>query len=150
MPRQPSLIHRLFLVASLGFLAFICWMIYLADAGKGTTNVLFKLSYRLSYGDKIGHFILFGPLAFMVNASLNFKRIRLGNLGSIYLGTLLVACFVLTEELSQHFFPTRHVELLDLLADSIGIALFTWLSSRLDNKIGQGKYAAASHLPVSP
>jgi VanZ family protein len=125
-------------------------MIYLADAGKGATNVLFKLSDRLAYGDKIGHLLLFGPLAFGVNVALKFKRICLGNLGSIYLGTLLVACFVLTEELSQHFFPTRHVELLDLLADSIGIALFTWFSSLIDNKIQQRKYAAALHHPVSP
>jgi VanZ family protein len=137
MTRQATLIHRVTLLASAGFLAFILWLIYMADTGTGASNILFKMSDRLAYGDKIGHLLLFGPLTLGVNASLKFKKIQLGGRGNIYLGTLLVACFVLTEELSQYFLPTRTVEALDLLADSVGITFFTWLSFWIDRRQNQ-------------
>jgi polysaccharide biosynthesis protein VpsQ len=152
MPRQAVFAHSLILFAAAGFFAFIVRLIYLADTGESAQSIfrlLFKISCRVPYGDKIGHFSLFGPLALIVNAALQFRKIWFGR-RNIYLGSLLVAAFVLTEELSQHFFPTRSVELLDLLADGAGIALFTWLSGLLDSTIRQRNSAAAVQLPVSP
>lgn len=147
MPRQAVLIRFLIALAAAGFFAFICWIIWLADTGR--SSVFFDLVKMLPHGDKLGHFFLFGPLTLGSNAALRFRKARRGP-AAVYLGSLLVLSFVLLEELSQHFFPRRTLDMLDLLADGAGIALFTWLSGLLDRKIGRRNPAAPSHLPVSP
>lgn len=147
MPHQSALIRRLILCAAAGFFVFICWIIWLADTGR--SSVFFTLVKMLPYGDKLGHFLLFGPLTFGLNAALQFRKAHFGQMAAP-LGSLLVLCFVLLEELSQHFFPRRTLDLLDLLADGAGIALFTWLSLLLERKIRARNSAAAAHLLVSP
>ena len=147
MPRQSVLVRCLTALAAAGFFAFICWIIWLADTGR--SSVFFDLVKMLPYGDKLGHFCLFGLLTLGSNAALQFRKARLGWI-AVPLGSLLVLCFVLLEEFSQHFVPGRTLDLLDLLADSAGIALFTWLSFRLERRIRARNSAASSHLPVSP
>ncbi|MGX9726474.1 MAG: VanZ family protein [Candidatus Electronema sp. VV] len=147
MPRQSVLIRRLVCCAAAGFFAFICWIIWLADTGR--SSVFFDLVKMLPYGDKLGHFCLFGLLTLGSNAALQFRKARLGWIAAP-LGSLLVLCFVLLEEFSQHFVPGRTLDLLDLLADGAGIALFTWFSLLLEQRIRARNSAAPSHLPVSP
>ncbi|MGR0480641.1 MAG: VanZ family protein [Candidatus Electronema sp. V4] len=147
MPRQSVLIRRLVFCAAAGFFAFICWIIWLADTGR--SSIFFDLVKMLPYGDKLGHFCLFGLLTLGSNAALQFRKVRFGRMAAL-LGSLLVLCFVLLEELSQHFFPRCTLDLLDLLADGAGIALFTWLSLLLERKIRARNSAAAAHLLVSP
>ena len=113
------------------FISFIIWILFLANTGQN--NVFFDLVKRLPHGDKIGHLSLFGLLTLATNLALRFKILRLGIL-QIYIGTLLVIIFVSLEELSQHFIPKRTLDLQDLLADSIGIFIFTLISYWLHTK----------------
>ena len=124
--------RKLLKVSTVVFLLFILWIIYSADAGKNT--IFFDIVNTLPYGDKIGHFFLFGFLTLLLNLALNFKPVKLWQ--KLPLGTVLVSIFVLLEELSQVFFPNRTLDIADLIADGLGILIFTFIGYLLfENKI---------------
>ena len=114
------------------FFAFILWIIYKADTGQ--SSIFFDLVKKIPYGDKLGHFILFGFLTLGMNFVTKFKVIRLGYL-SIFTGTLFVFLFVLIEEISQYYLPSRTFDLLDLCADTAGIIIFHGISYNLNKRI---------------
>jgi len=133
---------RFYLLSALtagAFLGFIVWIIYLANTGGN--SVFFDLIKHIPYGDKVGHCLLFGTLTFLANLTLKFKTIKWGSI-SLYLGSSLVAVFVLVEEMSQGFISSRTLDGADLLADGVGIALFSyfsWLTHRFIQSSSQGK-----------
>ncbi len=131
MISRARIVHSLFIITAVLFSACVLWIVYLVDTGahtKSVVRVVFTISDCLTGGDKIGHFLLYGPFTLTINAALNFRRLRSG----LYLGSLLVFCFTLAEELCQSFIPSRNVELLDILANSAGILLFSWFSLRME------------------
>lgn len=117
-------------------LVFILTIIVLADLGQH--NPLFAAIRATPYGDKVCHFAFFGVFAFYTHRALGFRTWR--GLGlALPLGPLLILVFATLEELSQHFFPNRTLDLVDWLADFSGIALFTWLAERgARRKLGAG------------
>ena len=117
--------YKLTVSITLSFSAFIIWAIY--QANTGSSNPVFELVGSLPHGDKIGHFSLFGILTLMFNLTSRFKTFSLGRI-NLYYGTAIVSIFVLLEELSQELIPTRTLDIMDLVADSIGITLFSLLS----------------------
>ena len=119
--------HPRSLLLFIVFAVFIGFVIWVANTGQGAQYWGFL--HAIPLGDKLGHVILMGTLCLLLNLALRCRRIRLGKL-PVLLGTLLVALFVLIEELSQILLPNRTFDLLDLLADGIGIALASWLAVR--------------------
>ena len=119
----------LLLTLSLAF--FILWAIKMANTGE-SSNLIY-LVYAIPHGDKIAHLLLFGLLSFGVNATTRYKLIKITNF-KIYLGTLLVFLFALLEELSQYFIPTRSLDIFDLIANIIGISVFTFVSHYFHKK----------------
>lgn len=115
--------HKAVQVITIVFLLFIGWIVYSADVGNQT--VFFKLVNAIPYGDKIGHFFLFGLLTLLLNLALNFKSLNFKK--SLPLGTVIVSVFVLLEEMSQVLFPNRTLDIIDLIADGLGIITFTFL-----------------------
>lgn len=113
-------------ILSLSFLIFMLWVIYQADSGEPT--VFHRLIKDIPFGDKIGHFFLFGMLALLSDMALNLRVIGKGTL-SIRLGSLLVFTFASIEEVSQMFFPQRTFDVLDLLASVFGIMVFGLLTT---------------------
>lgn len=115
---------------ALAFFGFILWVIYMANTG--VNSVFFEFIAEIPYGDKLGHFCLFGFLTLGANVGLKFKCLKFKFLvlgqTNIYLGTSLVLVFVLLEELSQGFIASRTFDLKDLIADGVGISLFTLVS----------------------
>lgn len=124
--------YRVAAIGSALFFAFLLWVIYLANTGADF--ILFDLIRTIPYGDKIGHFCLFGLLTLGVNTALKFNTLNFIIL-RIYVGTLLVTIFVVGEELSQYFIPTRTLDAGDLLADAAGILVFTTASYLLAAKL---------------
>ena len=120
-----NLNNRGFKFIAFVFTLFIFWIIYTADTGG--TIVFVKMIKFLPYPDKWGHFYLFGTLTLLLNLAFNSKRIRVGKF-KLYVGTCLVSVFVFTEELSQGLLATRSMDIIDLLADGFGIALFSWIT----------------------
>lgn len=105
----------------LGLLAlFVVTLIGLADAGRGR-----ELSVWVAHipaGDKWGHFVLFGSLAFLANTAMNGARFRLGSF-TILKGSLFVLVPTVLEEFSQILVRSRTFDLRDLGADFLGIFL---------------------------
>ena len=89
-----------------------------------------KYLYDFPGGDKLGHFVLFGILSFLLNKSAlslfpNRSPTRL-----ILAISLLLAIVIGLEEWSQSLFPARTMSLTDLLASYTGVAVFAVLAYR--------------------
>jgi hypothetical protein len=112
-------------LALLGFGSFLCGLVWLADSGRA--RWLFRMAESIPGGDKVGHFVLFGLLAFLVNLVMRATVFRFGKL-TVLKGSAIVMVIVIAEEVSQQFFVSRSFELLDLTADLAGIWIFGQLA----------------------
>lgn len=109
------------LACLLGHASLTYWLI--SAANTKATNGLISFSAGIPCGDKIGHFIVMGMMALLVNLLLSSRRQSIGK-REFLLGSLIVAGIVTTEEFAQIFIPTRTFSLFDLAADYAGIAIF--------------------------
>lgn len=117
---------RTFVIATTSvYLMFIVWVIYMADTGAST--VFFDFVRRVPCGDSIGHVLLFGFLTLGLNVSLGYKSLPFRGI-ALQLGSVLVLAFTCLEELAQWQFPTRTFDLVDMVANVVGVALFSWIS----------------------
>lgn len=106
----------------LGFFIFIGSIIYLADTADH--NFAFTLIGHIPYGDKLMHGLLYGLMALLLNYGLNFKSYKL--LGfHIQLGAIMVLTFAGLEEISQYWLPSRTCDVVDFVADTVGVILFS-------------------------
>ena len=112
--------YKLTSAIAVGFFLFIVWIIYLANTGGN--SIFFDFVRTLPYGDKLGHASLFGFLTLVAVIGLRFRSLKLGKL-RIYYGVAAVVLFVVCEELSQAFIPSRTFDFIDLVADMVGITL---------------------------
>lgn len=113
---------------------FIILIVILADLGK--LGVLSPVN-SIPYGDKAGHFLLYGILALLLN--LTFIRSRPdSNPNWIVLRIAwILALLVGLEEVSQQFFASRTFSLIDLGASYLGVFVFSWLALRIKTE-GRG------------
>ncbi|WP_211183440.1 VanZ family protein [Thalassotalea sp. Y01] len=116
------------LIAAL-MLVFICSLLFMANTGQD--NLFFEFKRGIPFGDKVGHFMLFGSLAMFANFAFRFRH--LAKTSVLQYGALLVLSLSTIEEFSQIFISTRTFSFYDLAANFLGISLFTILS------IGLGK-----------
>ena len=114
------------------FTVFIIAIIILADRGQlGPLHFI----YDIPYGDKVGHFVLFGLLnLFQTSAFLKALPDRRPKLVAIRVG-LILALLVGAEEFSQKYFATRTFDLLDLSASYLGLIVGGWTALRLKQKV---------------
>ncbi len=109
------------------YCAFVLLVVLLADLGL----MSWFWEYPRQYPgiDKVLHFILVGGLSWVLIFAFNAKRLNL--LGSsLYAGTILTLALVTLEECSQLLIATRRFELLDLLADYLGILVAEMLARK--------------------
>ncbi len=108
------------------FLIFIICVVILADADLLPDFV--RELYDFPYGDKFGHFILFGLLNFFVTrAFLSSLPSRPRGWVTLSVG-LILALFVALEELSQKYFSSRTSSYLDLFASFLGVVVGGWVA----------------------
>lgn len=112
---------------SLIFFSFILSLIVLADLDK--KNLIMDIGRAVPWGDKIGHFALFGILALLLNMALRFRQIRIHSRW-FHLGSVLVFAFATVEEFSQLAFSARTFDLIDLTFDLLGIGILSSVSFR--------------------
>jgi VanZ family protein len=125
--------YKLVAFSTAMFTFFIGWVIYMADTGQ--ESIFFDLVKITPYGDKIGHFLLFGLLALGTNIVFKLRGIRHGNITILY-GAIVIFCVVVIEELSQKFIPGRTFDLIDIIASLAGIIVFSLISfGRTLNKL---------------
>ena len=86
---------------------------------------------RLPYGDKCGHFLIFGTLAFFAARAFPAPR----DFGAVPLAVLGLLALAGLEELSQAFVPTRHCDIWDFAADTAGMAAFSALAAVVPRRL---------------
>ncbi len=111
---------------SVFFLIFVIAVIVLADNGNLPYSI--RALYDFPNGDKIGHFLLFGLIDFVLTrAILSSRPFNYPGRVTLSIGMLLALLLAL-EEWSQNFIPTRTFDLVDLLAGYAGILTFSCLA----------------------
>lgn len=111
------------LLLPLGFFGFIVFIIFLADTADH--NFAFVTIGHIPYGDKLMHALLYGLMALFLNYGLKFKTYTV--LGfQMQIGAILVLLFATIEEYSQYYIPSRTFDSGDLIADFIGVILFSF------------------------
>ena len=110
-------------ILPLGFFIFILFIIYLADSADH--NFAFRLIGHIPYGDKAMHALLYGTMALFLNYGLNYRSFK-----TVQLGAIIVLVFATLEEITQYWIPSRTFDLVDLLADFIGVILFSFIHWR--------------------
>ena len=124
-------------LAALAFLLFIVWVIYMANAGHN--SVFFDFVAAIPYGDKLGHVGLFGTLTFLTVLASLFAGWTLNNT-RLYFAAIAVTLFVIGEEISQAFIPSRTFDVADLSADAVGILLAILVLRKLEKTAGMQTY----------
>ena len=108
------------------FISFLVLLTIAADSG--IAREFLRVVHALPMGDKVGHFVLTGILAFLVRAGFRNTSIHIGRF-SIHVGILLVFAIMTIEECSQILIPYRYFSITDLLANYAGIAAGSWLAA---------------------
>ncbi len=121
--------HRFLL--PLMFFGFISWVIFIANTQKN--HIIFVWMENIPYADKVGHVVLYGILALLLNIALRYKSIYIFGF-NMQIGALIVLTFAGLEELTQYFIPNRTLDIYDFLADIAGVILFS-LSYNISNSI---------------
>lgn len=109
-------------------------IIYLAD--RGLLRLIYRFIGAYPGSDKIGHFILIGASAGLLNLALGRRTVRFFGRGWL-LGSVSLVIFCTLEEISQHGLPARSFDLLDLAGDYAGIFCFGSLAKRIAHWRGQ-------------
>ncbi|OQX17129.1 MAG: hypothetical protein BWK76_10580 [Desulfobulbaceae bacterium A2] len=99
------------------FVLLVCCVV-LADLGALPRVV--RAVCNFPGGDKLGHFLLMGTLALLLNRALPGRKVGVWG-RSFGWGTVAVAALVVPEEFSQLAMTQRTFSLMDLVADYLGI-----------------------------
>ena len=111
------------------FFIFIIAVIVLADTGSLPHSI--RTVFGFPYGDKLGHFILFGLLDFfLTRAFLSSFHSRPRGWVTLSVG-LTLALLITAEEFSQKFFETRTFGLVDLFASLLGVVVGGWMAYKI-------------------
>jgi hypothetical protein len=86
--------------------------------------------------DKLGHFAIFASVAFFADGALGYRPLA-SHAPWVRLAPVMIWVPVAIDEWAQRFSARRTPELLDLLADTVGIALGTWLSFAIHRWLGR-------------
>jgi len=103
------------------YIFILAAIIFLADR-RGTRYML-RFVGNIPYGDKLGHFLLMGGFAFLLNLVLDARTFSLWKIRYL-LGSVIVLVVVTIEEISQIFVSGRTFDWSDLVFDFLGIIIF--------------------------
>ena len=104
-----------------------------ADTGRLPSSL--DYIYHFPGGDKVGHFILYGILSFLLNKSTLLLFPKKNVLRIILTTSLLLSIVIGLEEWSQSLFPSRTMSIIDLAASYAGVATFAFLAHKTSQKM---------------
>ena len=108
------------------FSLFILLIILLADVGVLSRALRFL--HAVPFGDKAGHFILYGILALLINLALFRSRPDQDRMPILLKTGLILGLLIGLEEFSQQFFANRSFDLVDLAFSYLGLVCFSWMA----------------------
>ena len=111
------------------FAFLLLLIIVLAD--MGALPHFLRVWKDLPYGDKAGHFILYGILTLLVDLALFRSLPRRSPKRVVVMIGLILAVLIGLEEFSQQYFTNRTSSLTDLIASYLGVIFFSWLALRI-------------------
>lgn len=110
------------------FALFILLIIILADM-DGLESL--RILNRIPYGDKAGHFILYGVLTLLIDLALLHSLPVSSRRLLILRVAFVLALLIGLEEFSQQYFPSRSFDLVDLAFSYLGVIVFSWVAFRI-------------------
>ena len=110
------------------FTLFIILIIVLAD--QGNLRIL-KVVNEIPYGDKAGHFILYGMLTLLLDLTLMRSLPNRSPKRVVVSIGLILALLIGLEEFSQKYFPSRTFDLIDLTFSYLGVIFFSWFALKI-------------------
>ncbi len=110
------------------FALFIVLIIILADMGK--LGILGFLN-QIPFGDKAGHFILYGILTLLLDLTFIQARPDSSRKLLVLRIALILSLLIGLEEYSQQFFAKRTFDLVDLAFSYFGVIFFSWLALKI-------------------
>ena len=114
------------------FSLLIILIIVLAD--RGALPSVLQFWNDLPFGDKAGHFILYGILTLLIDLTL-IRSFRFQSRKRVaVISGLILAVLIGLEEFSQRYFSSRTSSLTDLSASYLGVIFFSWLALRLEGR----------------
>jgi VanZ family protein len=115
-------------LAALFALLIVCIIVF-ADMGK--LGIL-RFVNSIPYGDKIGHFVLYGILTLLLDLTLlGSPRFTLRPNLLVLRIALILSLIIGLEEYSQQYFPKRTFDLIDLTFSYLGVIFFSWLALKI-------------------
>ncbi len=135
---------------TVGFVLLV--LLIVAAADRGTLPQGLRTITGFPGGDKVGHFLLIGTLAFLV--SLNVPRIPARrSCFAVLIGGAVIGVLATVEEVSQLMFSNRTPSWADLASSWAGVILFTALAWRVRQRredpectsAGRSKSGTESH-----
>jgi hypothetical protein len=109
-------------------------------ANLGMLDILGFIN-AVPYGDKVGHFILYGILTFLIDRPFLIAQtgIHPPPLGPgpkliVIRIALILALLIGIEEFSQRFFENRTSDWVDLIFSYLGVTFFSWLALRIKSR----------------
>lgn len=107
------------------FALFIILIIVLADTGN--LGIL-PIVNRIPFGDKAGHYLLYGILTLLINLTL-FRSVPVQSRKRVaVISSLILGLLIGLEEFSQRNFSSRTFSLGDLTASYMGVIFFSWVA----------------------
>ena len=113
-------------IAGLFGLFIICIIVL---ANNGMLSILGFVN-QIPYGDKIGHFVLYGILTLLIDLALFRSRPDLSRNLIVLQVAFMLALLIGLEEYSQKFISSRTFSLVDLVFGYVGVILFSWIALR--------------------
>ena len=124
--------HRMLVVFALMMLVFIVWVSH--QATLGNKNIFMEIVRATPYGDKVGHFVLFGMLSALAIGASKFRGSMFYG-RKIYWAAIAVTLYALIDETIQYFSPIRTLDLYDLFAGLLGVILASVICKRVEKFI---------------
>ena len=85
---------------------------------------------RIPYGDKFGHFILYGILTLLVDLAFIHSHQGISPRLIVLRIAFILALLIGLEEYSQQFFASRTSDWVDLIFSYFGVIFFSWVALR--------------------
>lgn len=120
---------------ALGLGLFTLAIVVVADRGRFPPAI--RRIYEFPGGDKIGHFLLTGLLAFLVCLAIPLQPARRPWSRLVIAAAILTVVFGL-EEWSQSLFAARQASWADFAGSGVGIWLACWMAWRLRRTVPVG------------
>jgi hypothetical protein len=117
-------------VVGVTVLSIVAFTLIIVAADRGAMPPVIAALYAFPGGDKVGHFLLMGGLALLVNLSLSSRTVTILS-RQVLLGSVLVAAVVTIEECTQALSANRTFSLLDLGFGYAGIVCAGYLGNWL-------------------